>query len=495
MSNLVSRITWSGTELAELSSPARYTLPQEAAQLTVQNTTGFTAQVTTADDAGKPGPGANIPPNSARTITGAIATYTLTALVGKAYQPGGSVTLTAYCAEGAPLDTTAPDEGPWLDTVLAPGPTAINLDSPWGGSLTYNVSANGQEVPLRVRIGQGFSGYISLTGAAAGTLDIGANFTGNVEMAGSGFGNKQAVQIGDSCGGNYQWGSSTAGLPDNCGLRVAGGDISNVTFESSASSCTVDIGPNGANNVSLAGRNGQVRIGGGGAANLEDSISGTAAADYLISVGGSSTGSAEWSATDLVVKVGDAFSGDLSLAGAGTVTAGDGMAGDITTGAGSTSSVKAGDTLTGTITIPANSATPVIMVRNGYENSITMASGVHIERDGGRNVFVQQSEAVTANGGTGTLFVGDLTEISVKCDITDVSGTSPTLILTLSELGADGVSYTVWTSPTETAAGQVIASIGRGLTTDVSFGQNVALTWTVGGTTPSFTFSVSMDGK
>jgi len=113
----------------------------------------------------------------------------------------------------------------------------------------------------------------------------------------------------------------------------------------------------------------------------------------------------------------------------------------------------------------------------------------------GATLLNQASAAQTASGMSATLAVGAYREMLVAVNVSAVAGTSPTLTLAVDSLGADGVWYTLWTSASITAVGQTIASLGVEAPTNTAFGASVRLRWTIGGTTPSFTFSASIIGK
>lgn len=105
----------------------------------------------------------------------------------------------------------------------------------------------------------------------------------------------------------------------------------------------------------------------------------------------------------------------------------------------------------------------------------------------------------TSATGSGDLLVGQFTELGIDINITAVSGTSPTLIFTFERKGADGVYYPVWTSASLNATGQTSASLGAGMSgtngTALSFGAVGRLRWTITGTSPSYTLSISIIGK
>jgi len=113
----------------------------------------------------------------------------------------------------------------------------------------------------------------------------------------------------------------------------------------------------------------------------------------------------------------------------------------------------------------------------------------------GATVLNQASAAQTASGMSAALTVAGYRELLVAANVTAVAGTTPTLTFALDSLGADGVWYTLWTSAAVTAVGQMVAHLGVGAATNVAFGATVRLRWTIGGTTPSFTFSVSIIAK
>jgi hypothetical protein len=71
--------------------------------------------------------------------------------------------------------------------------------------------------------------------------------------------------------------------------------------------------------------------------------------------------------------------------------------------------------------------------------------------------------------------------------VTAASGTTPTLVVNLED-SHDGTNYATVasTSPNITAAGY------HRLGVTVPFGENLRVSWVIAGTTPSFTFSVSV---
>lgn len=111
------------------------------------------------------------------------------------------------------------------------------------------------------------------------------------------------------------------------------------------------------------------------------------------------------------------------------------------------------------------------------------------------NVLNQSALTETTNGNTNTFSVGSLSELSLDINVSAASGTSPTLNFYVDRLGLDGNWYTIFSSAQLTAIGTVSASIGSGLSTNQSFGSDIRIRWAIGGTTPSFTFTISLIGK
>jgi hypothetical protein len=95
----------------------------------------------------------------------------------------------------------------------------------------------------------------------------------------------------------------------------------------------------------------------------------------------------------------------------------------------------------------------------------------------------------TASGqGEGTSAAAGFREGNVLLDITAVSGTTPSLTVTV-ESSADGTtwySHTAFTA--KTATGRDILKLGN-------LGSFTRVSYTVSGTTPSFTFSTLLDLK
>lgn len=105
------------------------------------------------------------------------------------------------------------------------------------------------------------------------------------------------------------------------------------------------------------------------------------------------------------------------------------------------------------------------------------------------------SAAQTASGSAAPVQVGATSTVAVDINVSAVSGTSPTLQFNLDRLGADGIWYSAWQSSSINATGQTSTSVGPGCATAAVLTDKIRLRWTIGGTTPSFTFSASLIGR
>lgn len=111
------------------------------------------------------------------------------------------------------------------------------------------------------------------------------------------------------------------------------------------------------------------------------------------------------------------------------------------------------------------------------------------------NVVATVSGAITVTPTAEIYYVGNFTELAVDVNVTVVAGTTPTYALKIERQGADGVYYVVNTGTNITAAGAQSTEIGVGATVNKAFGAYIRVTETIGGTTPSFTRSLSIVGK
>jgi hypothetical protein len=92
------------------------------------------------------------------------------------------------------------------------------------------------------------------------------------------------------------------------------------------------------------------------------------------------------------------------------------------------------------------------------------------------------ARTTTGNSGNIQAYGGEL--IRAQLNVTAASGTAPTLNV-LVEDTIDGVNYnTIGTFAQKTAAGREVINI------TTPFSETLRVSWTIAGTTPSFTFSV-----
>lgn len=111
------------------------------------------------------------------------------------------------------------------------------------------------------------------------------------------------------------------------------------------------------------------------------------------------------------------------------------------------------------------------------------------------NVYARASAAATTSGNSGDLAVDSFSELAVDINITAISGTTPTIQFFVDRKGNDGIYYVIYTGSSINTVQAVSVSLGAGMGQSVSFGTTARLRWTIGGTTPSFTFSASIIGK
>lgn len=105
----------------------------------------------------------------------------------------------------------------------------------------------------------------------------------------------------------------------------------------------------------------------------------------------------------------------------------------------------------------------------------------------GQTDVVVASAARTTSGNSGILSgYGGAKTLRCQLDVTAASGVTPTLNV-LVEDTLDGTNfYTVGTFAQKTAAGREAVNV------TLPFTDRLRVTWTTAGTTPSFTFSVSI---
>lgn len=111
------------------------------------------------------------------------------------------------------------------------------------------------------------------------------------------------------------------------------------------------------------------------------------------------------------------------------------------------------------------------------------------------NVLQMASAAHTVTGQTANLDTSITSQLLILANISAVSGTSPTLSFNLYQVGFDAVLYPIISSSVFSAAGQWIVSVGVGASSNFTVGNVMLINYVIGGTTPSFTFSLNVLGR
>ena len=111
-------------------------------------------------------------------------------------------------------------------------------------------------------------------------------------------------------------------------------------------------------------------------------------------------------------------------------------------------------------------------------------------------IFYPGSGAYTASGDSGPLNAKAVSRLLLSAVITAVSGTTPSLTVSLDMQDGAGQWITGIAALTAlTDVGQAYTSIGAGLTVATLPSGMVRVVWTVTGTTPSITGSISLLGR
>jgi hypothetical protein len=106
------------------------------------------------------------------------------------------------------------------------------------------------------------------------------------------------------------------------------------------------------------------------------------------------------------------------------------------------------------------------------------------------SVPIVPSAARTTSGNSGAVAVHGASVIAVGVNVTAVSGTTPSLALSV-EWSFDGVNFGAGETPVTLAA--ITATKNTSKRVDVA-GPYYRLVWTITGTTPSFTFAAFGSG-
>lgn len=103
-------------------------------------------------------------------------------------------------------------------------------------------------------------------------------------------------------------------------------------------------------------------------------------------------------------------------------------------------------------------------------------------------ITLESSGSHTSSGNSSSYEVGEFIEGRAFLDITAVSGTNPTLDVTIQDSPDDSV----WYDHTSFAQQTVATNVAQSLTT---FGSYIRAHWAIAGTNADFTFSIELDGR
>lgn len=118
--------------------------------------------------------------------------------------------------------------------------------------------------------------------------------------------------------------------------------------------------------------------------------------------------------------------------------------------------------------------------------------GVETAKARAYTLYSESPTARTVSGSSGLITLpDDCSELIAGVNVTVVSGTTPTLIVRLRFKDANGVWQQVKATSTLTATGPAVFSYQE----FIPGGGDAEVAWIIGGTTPSFTFQTSLQGR
>lgn len=124
----------------------------------------------------------------------------------------------------------------------------------------------------------------------------------------------------------------------------------------------------------------------------------------------------------------------------------------------------------------------------GFEAPYTQP--VYVEPSIADVLLNQASASQPSTGNSAGLSVTAYQSVLIGINITAITGS---VVFSVQSLGADGIQYTLWSSASQSASGQVVTSIGPGMAQANQLGQTIRLVWTI--TTGPCTFSASIIGR
>jgi hypothetical protein len=111
-----------------------------------------------------------------------------------------------------------------------------------------------------------------------------------------------------------------------------------------------------------------------------------------------------------------------------------------------------------------------------------------------QNIYSSASAAHTSSSDIGDVDVSKCRRIAVDINITAVSGSTPTIQFFVDRKDVNGIYSNLWSSSVVSAVSQVSTTIGAFGTIAQALGAIARLRWAIGGSTPSFAFSISIMG-
>jgi hypothetical protein len=115
-------------------------------------------------------------------------------------------------------------------------------------------------------------------------------------------------------------------------------------------------------------------------------------------------------------------------------------------------------------------------------------------------ILYRQSSTVTVSGGTGSLNVSQFNYVSMMVNVSAATGTTPSIVFSFvlndDAVAGNGFKFDVGdTVPITVAPTLATMSVGPGCVANAVLPNFVSVNWTVSGTTPSFTFTLTLIGK
>lgn len=132
---------------------------------------------------------------------------------------------------------------------------------------------------------------------------------------------------------------------------------------------------------------------------------------------------------------------------------------------------------------------------NGNLITLTNQGAVTMSTANAVSIYTESSSVITANGTGSAITVNNVETLFVTVNVSSVSGTNPTLTVSVQTADANANWFTVASTVSITSTGGYILPIGPGLINNYPVMNSVRFVTTVGGTSPSFTIQRGILGK